>query len=566
MAPRRGREFTTADFNAVHGPINTLMFMFDNSGPFEGALEQNLVLASQMSNFKASPNSQELTSAGTQAIRNEARSIADRIDTYQKEEHHDLDATPAAAAYRNELLRATRNDMRNMQKGISLVQDKEFISMGHYGLHGLIPNMSADCFKPGNVEVTEAALKNYPLDKYLKVCNDLQENTVDFELNKGKRTPEENAKQWSTMQQQKAELQSLSTDLYMKSQNPTKEVISLFGKETDLTGPNGFRGNRGLEHVLETLEKDLSRTASPAELQSLDDSLKTFNTERSSFFRRESAEHKTMREAVEKVQNNMKKLNEGNLSPEERTKLNKETYMALRDMDEKTEKYINHASPNGRQPATEAGKIRLAGAKELKDFSANMKARFETIPEIKDELYRESEAKFMESLPKGSRQVFERMNRNFQGFEDLGDGLNATTNPNAQAYGLNDFQYMAAEMVATATVKEGIKNGSIQPQDAENQIRKAIPNVAKDSAFKDWANKVCDSPSYQSRVGRMTPEEVMQDLQDSVEKDMARNNEANKEAAPEKETRTADKQSLNNSKNMTRTPQERVRQNDQPTL
>ena len=107
----------------------------------------------------------------------------------------------------------------------------------------------------------------------------------------------------------------------------------------------------------------------------------------------ELSENKAMREATEKVQENLNKLKDSkNLSADERSRLKKETMDAIDKMDKMTDQYIRHASPNGKEPSTAAGKERLAGARELKEFSKSMKERFAADPDVQIEMKKEQEA------------------------------------------------------------------------------------------------------------------------------------------------------------------------------
>ena len=100
-----------------------------------------------------------------------------------------------------------------------------------------------------------------------------------------------------------------------------------------------------------------------------------------------------MREAAEKVQENMRKLAAGGeqqagltraFTPEERDALLKDTFEKINELKAKTKAYIDHAEPKGKAPRTGAGKDRLAGAKAVRDITKDLEKAISKEPKIRE--------------------------------------------------------------------------------------------------------------------------------------------------------------------------------------
>ena len=297
-----------------------------------------------------------------------------------------------------------------------------------------------------------------------------------------------------------------------------------------MTSPTGFIAHRGLGGVVGKLERDLSMAPSE-QVEKFGNSLNKFNTSRASIFKKESDEHKAMREAAEKVQENMKKLQEGTtldqktgkprpMTENEVTDLLKETRNSIKALNEKTDQYIAHATPNGKEPSTTAGKERLAGARELKELSGQLQAHFEKDPKLKGELYKEKVDELRAGLEGSGKRAMEQMAKDQKKFEGLSKNSFFRQTPESGAYGLNEWEYQAAKVVASSAVTEALANGEIKPGSVEAEYRRATISVARSDEFKKWAKEAGDEPYKRDRLGTMTPDEVRADFVKGMTKDM----------------------------------------------
>lgn len=560
MAPISGKNLMAKDVGQIDGTANFLFFMYDNQGVFEGTMEKNMEIQGSMKNLTVQsdpPGKQRLTPEGDKRVKDTARDYRERIERYDKET---LDQTPASPAkdLHHELLRGIGRDLGYMEQGISGTQDPEFMGAGSGAVESLLPQLDTKLFQPDRIEQTSKTLQEYPLDKYVKLGNDLQEKHADYELGKESRSDVENARLWKEMREDKQNLLSMARDLYEKTKNPTPDQMALFGNKEYMVGKNGFIGIRGLEGMIGKLEKDLLSITTTAEMQELGDSLGQFNTARAGIFKKESDEHKAMREATEKMQENMKRLEEGTvidketgkprpMNASEREGMIKETWDSIRTMQEKTDQYIAHAAPNGKQPNTSAGKERLAGAMKLKGFADRMRARFEELPAVQTEMkreqeakFREDDAKFRESLSGGAQKFYDSKMKSFQQFDGMSHNSFHDASPNARYFGVNNFELMAAEMIAMSVVKEGIKGGQIEAADISREHEKAVKNIMKDERFEKWKDTFKDNVDAQRRIGPMTADELRVDFVNSISKEM----QAAGKVSPAKETektKTAEK-------------------------
>ena len=538
MARKFQEGLSTDDMNTLVAPAMTMVELFGKEGAFEGLAEDAMNLMNDMPNLGVQ-DSKNLTENGTQIFHSTAKNFEERINAYREQNPDRLGDAPRTKAFQDGMLDFYKQEFQNVQNGFSLKQNPQMLSPAAFGMQAVFPQLNNNIFKPENVQKTEEALKDYPLDRFFELGNKMHDSHTFYERYKDQRTDRQNALHQEEMREQKQEFLDLSKDLYQKAQNPSKETVGLFGKEQYLTGPEGFRGNRGLETVIENLEKDLSMSSSK-EMKGLEDSLKKFNTSRAAIFRKESDEHKNMREATEKVQENLKKLKEDTvidkqtgksraMTSDERAQLKKETMDAINKMDEMTDAYINHASPNGKEPSTGAGKERLAGAKELKKFATEMKERFADDPAVKNEIVEEKaaakRAEWAKQAPGRARKYIERKEKKYAQFEGMSKNLfwGASRNPVARDANLNDFQFMAAEQIALSAVKEGMDSGAIDPDNLAREHERATKKMVLDPNFQKWAEGLKDV-KRQEEVGKMSRDEIRNDFVKSISKEMDRTN------------------------------------------
>ena len=142
------------------------------------------------------------------------------------------------------------------------------------------------------------------------------------------------------------------------------------------------------------------------------DALQSFNSKRASVFKKESEEHKLLRESSEKLQtfrNNQKEPKEAlrGMSQEERVQFAKEWLRNAHEMRDAARDYISAKSG----ASTPAGKERLKGAKRLKAIGkAEIDACRSALLEVGgEELLRETYAAIREDMVADARKTLEGM-------------------------------------------------------------------------------------------------------------------------------------------------------------
>lgn len=523
MAPRAGRKLNESDFNTVFAAQVTLSKFLNNPQMEADAVQ---LMQDMPSMSRDGTIDQNLRSSADKALAS--------VDEWFQNQPKDLDGFPRAKEYRNQVMQGFRADLDYFSKGHSVTQDKELEGPGSIGLHNLVPNMNTDCFSPEKVQETEKTLQEYPLDQFVQLCNQVQSDHMEYEIGKEERSKSQNEALRNQMRERKQQLLSLSKDLQTKTANPTPEVVALFGNKDYLTSKTGFIGHRGLGSVISGLEKDLGMVPEK-EVKSLDDSLKRFNTSRSFIFKKESDAHREMREAAEKVQENMKLLNSGTIKDEktgkeramtekEHSELMAKTHESMKLLEEKTDAYIASATKDGKTPNTPAGKERLAGARDMKQACADIRKSLGENPKMKEILAREEDLAFKQSLPEKSRKFIEKKEKDFKQMEGMSRVDSWGPSKNMQIYnsGLNEFQYMAGEMITLASLKEGVKNGQIEPDRISTEFERSMRKLPNDPEFKKWAENLAEDYGQKRRVGEMNMDEIRKDYVTSMSKNMER--------------------------------------------
>ena len=330
-----------------------------------------------------SPTKGQLNEDYDKEVKSLASEIVDKIDAYEESRQKDP-AHPLGEALRSGFADSMKVEAESARDGIHVVGDpKNAREMAFWGVETLMPQLNPDILKPENADQLESALKEYPLDKFVKMGNELQRMRNEFGKKEAGMSQAEKDAFRQEMLDKKQDMLELATDLREKSAHPSPQVRSLFGKDDGyLTRDDyGFIGKRGLRGLTEAYGADLGKTDIPdKQIDAFDKSLEKFNTKRSGIFRSESDEHKEMRETAEKVQKNLKVLKSGmiqdvtgNLRPltaEEKQDLMVSTIDDLNTLSSKADTYISHSTKNGtRSPGTGAGEDRLNGARELKDLT-----------------------------------------------------------------------------------------------------------------------------------------------------------------------------------------------------
>ena len=343
----------------------------------------------------------------------------------------------------DQLLKFYESKLNLMASGTSEANNPELANdEGHFLIQTYIPQMNAKCFDRENWQKTEEYLKTFPLDILLESANHLHDMNVEFHKNRNDRTLSENKAKLEEIRQQKKELLGRVEGLYEKASraldknSPEMEAVAtgLFGKREHLFAKDtGFIGPRGLQSIAERLRKE--PVIESAHISLFEQSMEKFDTSRSFIFKKESPEHKQMRESAEKVQKNMKILDEGaiydeklkgkrKLTETERADLMQETYREIQELGKKAEQYIKHAAPGGKEPRTSAGKQRLAGAREMLEIAGMFKTNLEKDPAVQEltqgpkEKAKAAEAHHEPKVNnnKGPEAEFARIEKNFANF------------------------------------------------------------------------------------------------------------------------------------------------------
>ncbi|MBQ3965449.1 MAG: hypothetical protein II684_01290, partial [Treponema sp.] len=91
----------------------------------------------------------------------------------------------------------------------------------------------------------------------------------------------------------------------------------------------------------------------------------------------------------------------------------------------------------------------------------------------------------------------------------------------AEALGLNEWEYNAARNIATALISE--KAGPAKaPEELEGKIQKNIGKIAQSEEFKKWATQAQADPKKAEQIGKMSPAEVRADFVNNMSKDMSK--------------------------------------------
>ena len=497
MAPRNNKRLNTKDFNTLQAPLSNMLEVYDS--PIIANLQQDFIEMMQMTpTFNAPGGNGAITKEGEQYYKEKARKFEQAIEDFEAQNPDRFKEAPNLRAFEKELFRLYKMDFQNIKKGISTKQEDELASVGYYGTHGLLPNFNFNLLKDTDPFVIETSLKQYPLHEYLKKGNDLQESYMDYIQNKDDRSERENAERWADIEKKKRDFLEISNQLSEKSKEPTADTLLLFGKPDYLVGKEGFVGHRALETVINRLNDDLNVTAQ----KNLSDSLKKFNTSRAFIFKSESGQHKDMREATEKVQENLKKLDNPKLSDQERAKLKKETYDAIGKMNDMADAYIAHATKDGKTPNTPAGKQRLEGARELKTLAENLQKKFAAEPSVQMAISNEKEMKFREGLTGNGKEYYENEMKKFKQYD------NVLKNPGVDN---KDFSQLAAEMITLSAMKDMLKKGDIVADEMETQHFNSLLGMQTDHNFQSWVKENLKDAKSIERIATMTPDELRKD-------------------------------------------------------
>ena len=290
--------------------------------------------------------------------------------------------------------------------------------------------------------------------------------------------------------------------------------------------------NRDVAMNPPTRQQEFVRPEIPS-TEGLDRSMKQFSVARFALFRSESEEHKELRSAAEKVKEKIEKLKNGKVHDEymdkERDMTDKEYSILLDEtradieaLSKASDKYIDHATNHGKStPSTSAGKARLEGARGIKEQAEQFREALNPKPVLEAEAAgpeREAEAnvKGGKSVP----QSLARLDKEVDKFKQMNGNDFHDTTPESGAFGMNEWEYQAAKVVAASTVKTAYENGEIGAGEISGAYAKATREVAKDKDFAKWVKEAHDDPAKRSKFQNMTADEISDDFVNDMTKGM----------------------------------------------
>ena len=257
MAPIIGRSLNLVDEEILDGAMKLFLTSYNDeaSFPVYGELISRLNNHPVTGIVRPGAGERRLTEEGDKYIKNLANQYIQKIDDLIKNEIDPQPDSPAKNLHK-EMLRYYRRNLSNISRGISADQDPELDSLGGRAVTDYLPQMSNDVIDATKAEEISQALKKYPLDKYLKIGNDIQEMHEKLAFERDNLSEEEVDRRTREIRDKKRELLACAKELHQASQNPTKETLSLFGAPEHLTGVGGFLHRRGLDSMINRLEHE----------------------------------------------------------------------------------------------------------------------------------------------------------------------------------------------------------------------------------------------------------------------------------------------------------------------
>ena len=489
-----------------------------------------------------------LSPKSAEAGRKEAEGFLAKVD----EKLSDMEKNPSqykrAEGFQKALLNGQKAELSVICSGLPMGANSPYREKGQSHFLSIQAQLDKDCFQPQNMENTEKALQEFQLDEFAERFNQIQKRQIDFERNKDQMMPAERRMAYQKLQDGKREMIKDVKELQAKTANPSPELLTLFANKRSQL--DDFRGSRGMQGIVDDYSLDLMKTDVP-QAAGMDKAMEKFGTARAIVFKDESPEHKAMREAGEKLQANMKKLQDGTVTEEkevtarrkgqdgkiieetqkksvtrpiterEREGLLKETWTSMKELERKTNQYISHATKNGTKlPHTPAGKARLAGAMEVQKLNGQFKEHLGKEPALekiaaKDKLQEERTKKVGAS----GAEVLERMDQEVDKFRSMSQVEFHENSKDSMAYGLNECEYQAARVIAIASVEEAAMNGKVAGKDIMKTVKMNTDNIAKNPDFQKWI-KDASKKGRMKDIGQMSTKDMRQDFINSMSKDM----------------------------------------------
>ena len=353
-----------------------------------------------------------------------ASEVIEKIDEYEKNRVKD-EVHPHAEALREGIADQIRIEAESVRDGLHLMSDDKTREKAFEGTQTLRSQLGRDMMKPENADKLEEALKDYPLDKFVQKGIEIQRAKNELVKKEDDLTPKEKNDLENDLADKKQEMTEIAENLREKSVNPTPETASLFKKDALAAREDSFVGKKGLEGIVESYDTEKTeREFSPKadipdkEMEGLDSSLELFNKDSAGPDRKESEQHKGLREAAEKVQENLKKLKSGvvtdgtgemrPLTPEEKQNLMTDTVDDLNDLSQKTNAFISGSMKNDNAAPDAPTNDQLMGARGIRDQINGLQDAVMTEYQRESRLQKEREARQAEAGVKEAVQPEEK--------------------------------------------------------------------------------------------------------------------------------------------------------------
>ena len=509
----KGNSLKQSDFLQLQAIGTTLLNRYGDGDILMGFLPQ----ISSIKNYLKDPEAkgdQELNDEGKRALAEWIPKFTEAVDKHTNSV--DAEKYPKAASLEAAELDHAKMILRMLSQGISLSSNRDIVPVADpIGTNA--PNMG-ELYTPETLGKTEEALNVFPLHEFYQQGNDLLKSQWELGLGKGSMSAEQlEEKQEQYDKKQERMLESIKK-FDERSKNPDEKAAFLFdGKISYLNGGTGFTGPRGLSRMQGNIQESLIRIDIP-EMNDFGAALGRFNTKRASVFKQESDEHREMREAAEALQNKMKTLDDGFtigedgkkhiLTQDEKDKLLQETYQSMKEMDQKTQAYIDHATKNGtKRPSTDAGKERLAGANQLKALSAKLKEKFAKEPAYESELNND-----LSDSIEGMDRYNDMMGKEYRKLRS-----SSTTEFRGKKNGIDEWEYQLATVITMQSLKENaVKDGSV-PNTSRVDLQAG--RLANSKEFHEFAQGIMDE-GKERELSDMVPAQIKNKFVKHVNKSM----------------------------------------------
>ena len=488
-----------------------------------------------------------------------ASEVIEKIDEYEKNRVKD-EAHPHAEALREGIADQIRIEAESMRDGLHLMSDDKTREKAFEGTQTLRTQLGRDMMKPENADKLEEALKDYPLDKFVQKGNEIQRAKNEIVKKEDDLTPEEKADLENDLLDKKKEMAEIAGALREKSVNPTPETASLFKKDALNAKEDSFAGKKGLEGIVESYgaekaERDFSPKADipDKEMEGLDSSLELFNKDSAGPDRKESEQHKGIREAAEKVQDDLKKLKSGAvtdgtgetrpLTPEEKQNLMMDTVDDLNDLSQKTNAFISGSMKNDNAAPDAPTNDQLMGARGIRDQINGLQDAVMTEYQRESRLQKEREARQAEAqaepqrrhiAPAERRARTKQPEKTIQAGEKAAESEEKTVQAEEKTVQTDSAEKQAEPQrrhVAPADRRARTKQPEKTVQAEKKTVQAEEKNVQKDAAEKQAEpQKRHIAPAEKRARAKMPEEKVKQEVKEKDKQKSRQKKAAEKEA------------------------------------